>query len=66
MKQDFTLQILNLVDHLLKKLISLKGDELGEPIINEFAGLRAKTNSYLKENNDEDKKGTKKCHKKKT
>ena len=48
MKQDFTLQILNLVDHLLKKLIALMRDELGGPIINEFAGLRAKKNSYLK------------------
>ena len=29
----------------------------------EFVGLRAKTHSYLKDNNDEDKnaKGTKKC-----
>ena len=31
--------------------------------IQEFVGLRAKTHSYLKDNNDEDKnaKGTKKC-----
>ena len=38
-------------------------DELGEQIMKEFAGLRAKTYSYLKDNNDEDKKakGTKKC-----
>ena len=48
MKQDFTLQILNLVDHLLKKLIALMRDELGGPIINEFAGLRAKKKNYLK------------------
>ena len=34
----------------------------------ELVGLRAKTYSYLKDNNDEDKeaKGAKKCHKKKT
>ena len=34
----------------------------------EFAGLRVKTYSYLKDNNDEDKKakGTKKCDIKKT
>ena len=38
-------------------------DELGEQIMKEFVGLRAKTNSYLKDNNDKDKKakGTKKC-----
>ena len=46
----------------------MKG-ELRGPIMKEFAGLRAKTYSYLKDNNDEDKKAkeTKKvCHKKKT
>ena len=32
-------------------------DELGEQIMKKFVGLRAKTRSYLKENNDEDKKG---------
>ena len=38
-------------------------DELGEQNIKEFVGLRAKTYSYLQENNDEEKKtkGTKKC-----
>ena len=38
-------------------------DKLGEQIMKEFVGLRAKTYSYLKDNNDEDKKakGTKKC-----
>ena len=38
-------------------------DELGGKIIKEFVGLRAKTYSYLKDNNDEDRKakGTKKC-----
>ena len=36
-------------------------DELVEQIMNEFFRLRAKTCSYLKDNNDEDKKakGTK-------
>ena len=43
-------------------------DELGEQITKEFVGLRAKTYSHLKSNNNEDRKskGTKKCHKKKT
>ena len=31
-------------------------DELGGQIMKEFVGLRAKTYSYLKDNNDEDKK----------
>ena len=37
-------------------------DELGGQIMKEFVGLRPKTYSYLKDNNDEDKKikGTKK------
>ena len=44
-----------------KKVIGLMKDELGGQIIKEFVGLRAKTYSYLKENDDEDKiaKGTK-------
>ena len=38
-------------------------DELGGQIIKEFVGLREKTYSYLKGNNNDDKKakGTKKC-----
>ena len=38
-------------------------DEIRGQIMEEFAGLRAKTYSYLEANNDEDKKakGTKKC-----
>ena len=38
-------------------------DELGGQIMKKFVGLRAKTYSYLKENNDEYKKakGAKKC-----
>ena len=31
-------------------------DELGGKIMKEFVGLRAKTHSYLKDNNDEDEK----------
>ena len=43
-------------------------DKLGGEITKEFVGLRAKTYSYLKNNNDEVKKakGTKKCVIKKT
>ena len=38
-------------------------DELGGQIMKEFVRLRLKTQSYLKDNNDEDKKakGTEKC-----
>ena len=45
-------------------------DELGGNIMKEYVGLRAKTYSYLKDNNNhEDKKRQKQkkvCHKKKT
>ena len=46
-----------------EKVIGLMEDELGGQIMKELVGLRAKTYSYLKDNNDEDKKvkGTKKC-----
>ena len=46
-----------------KKVIGLMRDELGGQFMKEFFGLRAKTYSYLKDNNDEDKKAkdTKKC-----
>ena len=43
--------------------------ELGGQIMREFAGLRSKTYSYLKDNNEEDKKSKrhkKVYHKKKT
>ena len=64
MKQDLTLQI----DSPLPKEKNEKGsglikDELGGQIMQEFVGLRGKTYSYLKDNNDENKKtkGTRKC-----
>ena len=46
-----------------KKLIELTKGELCGQIMNEIFGLRAKTYSYWKDNNDKDKKakGTKKC-----
>ena len=46
-----------------EKVIRLIKDQLGGKIMKEFVGLRAKTYSCLKENNDENKKakGTKKC-----
>ena len=39
-----------------KKVIGLMKDELRGQIMKKFVELRAKTHSYLKENNDEDKK----------
>ena len=51
-----------------KKAIGLMKNKIGGQIMKEFVGLRAKTCSYLKDSNDEDKKakGTQKvCHKKK-
>ena len=51
------------------ELIRLIKDELGGEIMKEFVGLRAKTCSYLKDNNDEVKKakGIKKvCHENRT
>ena len=47
----------------LQKILKLIKDELGRQIIEEFVGLRTKTFSNLKNNNDEDKKakGTKNC-----
>ena len=37
-------------------MIGLMKDELGGRIMKKFFGLRTKTYSYLKDNNDEDKK----------
>ena len=44
-------------------MIGLMKDELDGQVMKEFVGLRAKAYSYLKDNNDEDKKakGTIKC-----
>ena len=46
-----------------KKVICLMEDELVGLLMKKIVGLRAKTYTYLKENNDEDKKakGTKTC-----
>ena len=45
-----------------EKVIGLMKDELGKKIMTKFVGLRAKTYSYLKDDNSEDnkEKGTKK------
>ena len=40
----------------IEKVIGLMKDELGRQSIKEFVQLRAKTYSYLKDNNEEDKK----------
>ena len=62
LKQDLTLQILNQTDHYVKE-IGCTNHELGKQIMKKIVGVRAKTYSYLKENNGKDKKakGTKKC-----
>ena len=46
-----------------KNVIGFMKDESGGQIMKKIVGLIAKTYSYLKDNNDEDKraKGTKKC-----
>ena len=60
LKPDLTLQILNYTDRFLKEkmeVIGLMKDELGRQImLKEFVGLRATTYSYLKDNNNEDKR----------
>ena len=56
MKQDLALQILSKAEGKNKKVIRLIKDELGRQIIKEFVGLGAKTYSYLKDNNHEEKK----------
>ena len=64
LKLHLILQIMNrpLRKGKNKKVIALMKDKLGGQIMNVCAGLRAKTYSYLKDNNGEDKKG--KCRKK--
>ena len=42
-----------------KEVIGIMKDELGEQILKKFVGLKAKIYSYLKDNNDEDKKSQK-------
>ena len=51
------------LDYYLKGKNGLMKDELGRKIMKKFAALRAKTYSYLMDNNDKDKtvKGTRKC-----
>ena len=67
LKQDLALQILKDTDHYLKtkikKVTRLMKNELGRLTMKDFDWLRAKTYSYLKDNNDEDKKSKrlKKC-----
>ena len=60
LRKDLALQILNQTDQFLeeknKKVTGLMKGELGRQIMNKFFGLRAKTYSYLKDNNNEDKK----------
>ena len=53
LKLDFILQIMNYIDRCLKgeKVIELMKDELGKKIL----GLRAKADSYLKDNGSKDK-----------
>ena len=58
LRQDLTHQILKQRDHYLKERLK----ELGGQIMKEFVGLKAKAYSYLKHNNDDDKKS--KRHKK--
>ena len=59
LKQSLAIPILNQTNHSL----GLMKDELGGKIMNIFVELTAKTYSYLKDNNGEDKKakGRKKC-----
>ena len=51
-----------------EKVIGLVKDELGGQTMKEVVGLRAKAYSFLKENNDKNKKAnrTEKFHKKRT
>ena len=70
LKRDLILQIMNQKDHYLeeknKEVTGLKKDELCRKIKTEFPALRPKTQSYLTDDSDENKKtkDTKKCVKK--
>ena len=75
LKLDLILQIMNqnaisLIDYYKneknKKVIGLMKDELGGQIMTKFVRLRAKTYSYVIDDDSKDKKakGTKKCVKK--
>ena len=67
LKKNLILQIFELDRPLpkrrIRKVIGLMKDELGEQIMKEVFGLRAKAYSYLKDSKDEDTvgKGTKNC-----
>ena len=67
LKKNLILQIFELDRPLpkgrIRKVIGLMKDELGEQIMKEVFGLRAKAYSYLKDSKDEDivGKGTKNC-----
>ena len=48
-----------------KEVTGLMKDKLNEQIMKEFVGLRVKTCSHLKDNNEEDKKSKSACHRQK-
>ena len=58
LKLNLILQIMNQIDHWLKKkrVIGLMKDELGRKTMTKFVGLRAKKYSYLIDDGSEDKK----------
>ena len=60
LRLDLILQIMNQIDHFLKKkikkVIGLMKDKLGGKIIIKFVRLTVKTQSYFKDDGSEDKK----------
>ena len=59
LEKDLALAILKQIYHYQQekiKVIGSENDELGGRTVKKSIGLRAKTYSYLKDNNDEDKK----------
>ena len=73
LRLDLILQIMNQIDHFLKKkikkVIGLMKDKLGGKIIIKFVRLRVKTQSYLIDDGSEDKKIKRHknvCHKNKS